>query len=146
MYKPVLYALSLKQPWAALLVHGLKTVEIRKWPTTRRGTILIHAAKVRDERNEAWKLVPKELEKTAHLLGGIVGSAKLHACLAYRSPKIFEQDQPRHLNLPEWFEGPILYGFVFNQPTPLPFRACSGWMRFFPVDDPIYLDQLAEKC
>ena len=30
------YALSIKQPWAALLVHGLKTMEIRSWPTAHR--------------------------------------------------------------------------------------------------------------
>ena len=31
------YALSVKQPWATLLVHGLKTIEVRAWPTARRG-------------------------------------------------------------------------------------------------------------
>src|SRR5204863_2700985 len=41
---PCVYALSLKQPWAALLVHGRKSVEVRSWPTARRGRVLIHAA------------------------------------------------------------------------------------------------------
>ncbi len=41
-----LYALSLKQPWAALLVTGRKRIEVRNWPTARRGRILIHAARV----------------------------------------------------------------------------------------------------
>ena len=56
-----LYALSIKQPWAALLVAGIKTVEIRRWPTNRRGRILIHAARIPDPRPEAWALVPDEL-------------------------------------------------------------------------------------
>ena len=30
------FALSIKQPWAALLVHGQKTIEVRRWPTARR--------------------------------------------------------------------------------------------------------------
>ena len=37
----LMYALSIKQPWAALVVQGLKTIEIRRWPTARRGQILI---------------------------------------------------------------------------------------------------------
>src|SRR5437016_1110202 len=61
--KPVGYALSIKQPWAALLVHGHKTIEVRRWPTARRGTILIHAARVPDERPEAWRRVPAELSE-----------------------------------------------------------------------------------
>ena len=55
------YALSLKQPWAALLVHGGKTIEVRRWATSRRGRILIHAARVPDPRPEAWTQVPPEL-------------------------------------------------------------------------------------
>src|SRR5207245_2747235 len=31
----VRYALSLKQPWATLLVHGLKSIEVRRWSTPR---------------------------------------------------------------------------------------------------------------
>lgn len=37
--------LSLWQPWATLLVAGLKQVETRSWPTAHRGPLLIHAAK-----------------------------------------------------------------------------------------------------
>ena len=53
----VWYALSVKQPWAALLAAGVKTVEVRTWPTGRRGRLLIHAGKVPDERPEAWAWV-----------------------------------------------------------------------------------------
>src|SRR5713101_3076440 len=100
------YALSLKQPWAALLVHGLKTIEVRKWPTTRRGRVLIHASRVSDAREEAWKHVPKELQKAARLCGGIVGSAHLTGCKAYRTLETFVKDGQLHLNEPEWFQKP----------------------------------------
>src|SRR5437660_10673309 len=62
------YALSLKQPWAALLVSGHKTIEVRRWPTTRRGHVLIHAARISDARAEVWKLVPDELRDAASLV------------------------------------------------------------------------------
>lgn len=34
-------AISIKQPWANLIVSGFKTIETRKWATTYRGDILI---------------------------------------------------------------------------------------------------------
>jgi len=135
MRAPQLLALSIKQPWATLLAHGLNTIEIRKWPTTHRGTVLIHAAKVADDRAEAWKHVPPDLQQAAQGRGGIVGSAFLTGCLSYRSPRIFAMDQRLHLNELDWFEGPVMYGFTFTRAVPLPFREFPGWLRFFPVPE-----------
>jgi hypothetical protein len=129
------YALSLKQPWATLLVHGTKSIEIRSWPTTRRGPILIHAARVPDPRPEAWAHVPAELQAAAQLTGGIVGEGQLLECRAYRSLEAFLRERDLHLNEPDWFRPPVLYGFVFQELRALPFRRCTGWMRFFPVSD-----------
>lgn len=36
--------LSLLQPWASLVVMGVKTVETRSWQTAHRGPLLIHAS------------------------------------------------------------------------------------------------------
>ncbi len=126
------YALSLKQPWAALVVHGLKTIEVRRWPTTRRGRILIHASRVPDTRAQAWQRLPKHLEHEAQRHGGIVGAVDLVGCIVYRDLDDFLRDQPRHLNEAEWFSSG-LYGFTFTSAQVLQFQRCSGWMRFFPV-------------
>ncbi len=130
-----LYALSLKQPWAALLVYGRKTIEVRRWPTPRRGLVLIHAARVSDARPEVWQRVPPELGEAARLTGGIIGQGEITGCLAYRSAQEFAADQAHHLNDASWFQPPVLYGFTFANLAPLPFRPYSGWMRFFRVDD-----------
>jgi len=37
--------ISVWQPWASLLVLGLKRFETRHWPTNHRGPLAIHAAK-----------------------------------------------------------------------------------------------------
>src|SRR5262245_51718031 len=108
-----MYALSLKQPWAALLASGRKTIEVRKWPTARRGRILIHASRHTDDRPEAWALVPGGLQSLAQLTGGIVGSGEITGCIAYRSVEAFTADQARHLNQTTWFQGSVLYGFTF---------------------------------
>jgi hypothetical protein len=129
------YALSLKQPWATLLVHGLKTIEVRRWPTARRGPILIHAARVPDHRPEAWAKLPLALHQAAHLLGGIVGEGDLTGCVTYATREAFAADEERHLNDPAWFDGPKLYGFTFARIKAVPFRSYPGWMRFFAVEE-----------
>ncbi len=36
--------LSIKQPWASLIAHGIKDIENRTWKTNHRGKIYIHAS------------------------------------------------------------------------------------------------------
>jgi ASCH domain len=127
------YALSIKQPWATLVVHGLKTIEIRSWPTARRGRILIHAARVPDRYEKAWASLPAELREAARLVGGLIGSCELTGCIAYRDREGFAADQAKHFNDPDWFAPPALYGFTLANPLPLAFREYPGWVRFFPV-------------
>ena len=38
-------ALSIRQPWAWLIIKGHKDIENRSWPTAFRGRVLVHAAK-----------------------------------------------------------------------------------------------------
>lgn len=40
----MLKALSIKQPWASLIAHGIKDIENRTWKTNYRGRIFIHAS------------------------------------------------------------------------------------------------------
>jgi hypothetical protein len=129
------YALSLKQPWAALLVAGRKTIEVRRWPTAFRGRVLIHAARVPDDRPEARAHVSPELSETARLGGGIIGAGTLVDCRPYATVEAFSADQSAHLNDPSWFEPPVLYGFVFADLEPLAFRRYPGWVRIFEVKD-----------
>lgn len=35
--------LSIRQPWANLIVHGIKDIENRSWRTNYRGRVLVHA-------------------------------------------------------------------------------------------------------
>ena len=125
-------ALSIKQPWATLVAHGQKTVEVRGWATERRGTVLIHASRRSDSRPEAWARLPDELAREARRMGGIIGVADLVDCLIYDAGT-FARDRERHFNDPRWFARPMLYGFVFANARTLPFRPYRGSVRFFPV-------------
>lgn len=129
------YSLSLKQPWAALLAAGRKTIEVRSWPTRMRGRILIHAARIPDDRPEAWEWITDDIRPLALLSGGIIGEAELIGCQSYRTLESFTADREKHLNEPEWFQPRGLYGFVFCNAEVRPFRALPGNVRFFTVED-----------
>ncbi len=117
-------ALSIRQPWAWLILHAGKDVENREWPTRFRGRFLIHASKgmTSDEYFDVayqlyGKIVLPPFDKLER--GGIVGSAELVACI--------------NDGASEWFYGP--YGFILRDPTPLPFRPYKGQLGFFEVPD-----------
>jgi hypothetical protein len=115
-----LRALSVRQPWAWLIVNGYKDVENRSWRTHRRGPILIHAAlNTRDLRgSEVTKVarrygikMPREYE-----MGGIIGAAEIVDCRA-------STGSPWHRR------GAI--GWVMAKPRRLSFRECKGSLGFF---------------
>ena len=129
-----LVAISVRQPWAALLVAGFKSIEVRKWLTHRRGKVLIHAAKLIDDRPEGWaRIATPELKQAAELRGGIIGVGELAECRLYNSPATFASDTERHMNAPEWFVPPRLFGFVFRDIRPVNFYPYSGQTMFFGV-------------
>lgn len=127
-------ALSVKQPWAALLLGGVKTIEIRRWSTNHRGRILLHAARMDDPRQEGWDLVSPQLLPWTELRGGIIGSLDLQEQRSYLTPHQFQSDHLQHHNNQAWFNPPM-FGFVFTNPNPLPFRRCPGQVRFFGVEE-----------
>ena len=69
--------LTIKQPWASLIVYGYKKYEFRSWKTNYRGKILIHAGlSLEKENGERFK--DYSLEYT---LGAIIGEAELVDCI-----------------------------------------------------------------
>jgi len=131
-----MYALSIRQPWAWLIVHGWKDIENRTWRTRVRGRLLIHAAKGMTNREYLDAIefahaacgVPIPSLPTHEQLhrGAIIGSANLVDCVNH-------SDSP-------WFCGPM--GFVLRDPAPLvrpvPFRGSLG---MFDVPDEALFEQ-----
>jgi hypothetical protein len=130
------FALSIKQPWATLVLLGLKTIEVRRWSTPIRGRIHLHAGKLTDERPEGWSRVPEEHFGLTARRGGVVGAVELVECLTYRSIRDFTRHCQLHFNDPSWFRPPRLYGFRFENPKIVPFRAFPGQVKFFSVAPP----------
>jgi hypothetical protein len=55
-------ALSIKQPWASLIAHGIKDIENRTWKTHFRGRIYIHAS-AKDLGSFFANLNPEQLQE-----------------------------------------------------------------------------------
>ena len=70
--------LTIKQPWATLIVEGYKRFEFRSWKTNYRGDILIHAGKWIDKEamERLKKYLPDEIP-----IGKIIGKATLTDCV-----------------------------------------------------------------
>lgn len=90
-------ALTLYQPWASLLIHGIKTVETRSWQTHYRGWLLIHAGKTFDRDYYCWlrsQMGFGFLDTLEYKTGVILGKALLVDCKRITSenkPSEFEQ-------------------------------------------------------
>lgn len=125
-------ALSIRQPWAWLIVNGHKDIENRTWPTKHTGHVLIHASKgmtateyvqVRqwlkdhpDQKLRAIELPPAgALER-----GGIVGMAMLVGC---------DYDSRKSSWAQAWH-----FGFKLQSARTLPFTPLKGMLGLFTVD------------
>ena len=100
--------LSLKQPYADLLVFGEKTIELRKWNTKFRGEFLIHASKNIDIF--ACERLNMYIDKLT--IGAIIGSAFLYDFKEYNNQEEFNKDKQKHFSIvTKYFEG-YKYGFL----------------------------------
>lgn len=123
-------ALSLSQPWAAVVAAGLKSIENRSWKPHAAiigHTFAIHAAKSYDREavvpltnvlGERWRSVP-------HLdaRGAIIGTARLTGFVEASSDP--------------FFFGP--YGLLLDGITALTPIPCRGALGFWEIPDDVQI-------
>lgn len=123
-------ALSIRQPWAWLIVRGGKDIENRTWHTKFRGRFLVHASQgmtIKEWVDAVDFCIDQDLHDTPFDMpsmdqlqrGGIIGSVEL-------VDSVDTSDSP-------WYMGQK--GFVLRDPRPLPFIAYKGRLGFFEVPD-----------
>ncbi|WP_186425058.1 ASCH domain-containing protein [Cupriavidus metallidurans] len=116
-------ALSIRQPWAWLIVNGHKDIENRTWPTHFRGRVLIHAGvnypkgDYADDARVYSRHYGIEYPAREAMIGGIVGVATITDCVMQSES--------------QWFNGP--YGFVLADAKPIPFMPCKGALGLFDI-------------
>lgn len=124
--------LSIRQPWANLIVHGIKDVENRTWRTNYRGRVLVHApVKVGDVD---FNFQQKQYIRVDFLTTGrsvsmnspvsaIIGSVEIYDCVRDSRSAWAEPDVWHWL-----LRNPV----VFDQPI----TGVSGKLSFWEYDFP----------
>jgi hypothetical protein len=126
--RKIVKALSIRQPWAWLILNGGKDIENRDWWTGVRGRVIVHASKgmTRDEYEDAFDTAahinPTLIVPPFPVLerGGIVGTVNIIDCVK-------ESNSP-------WFFGK--YGFRLTDPEQFPFLPWKGQLGFFEIPFP----------
>ena len=112
--------LSIRQPYAWLVVNGIKDIENRSWRTNHRGPLLIHAsanqADLYMDVIEACQANGQVSMPEAYDVGGVVGIVDVVDCVRRHSSP--------------WKHGPS-WGWVLANARPLKFRECKGAVGFF---------------
>jgi len=119
--------LSIRQPWAELIVAGLKTIENRSWQVHYRGTIAVHASSTNTKREyqSALQLIRSrgmdiQLPPLEQLLvGGIVGLVDIVDCVESSTD-------------PWWIPGN--YAIVLSNARRGIFQPVKGQQGFFTVN------------
>ena len=124
-------ALSIKQPWAWLIVNGYKDVENRSFPINLRGKIYVHAGKKVDNDGAIWlwenrerlgiqACMPEWVEIcNSWEQGAIIGEAEIIDCRCDYEPKSLWAES----GMWQWhLANPIAY----KEPIP-----CKGKLGFF---------------
>lgn len=112
-------ALTVRQPWAHLIMAGIKTIENRTWQTNYRGILYIHAGSRMHETPiaEINRRHNLSIEVDQLQFGAIIGRVEL-------------VDIVSRSNDP-YFQGP--YGWVFENPEPLEPIPLGGKMGLFDL-------------
>jgi hypothetical protein len=149
-------ALSLREPWLWAVLHFGKHIENRKWHTSYRGPVLLHASKTCSvhECDEFLAFVHERfgietMKKAAArlgmpldggryklgpplLFGGIAGVCTMKDVLPVK-PTLFDPPMPKDGELDlRWRIGGQC-GFVLGSVSPLPFVPCKGALGFFAL-------------
>jgi len=119
--------LSLKQPWAELLVSGKKTIELRKWNTKFRGEFYIHASmNTSIEKCKELGLDPEKLET-----GSIIGKATLVGIKEYTSRQELIIDKDKHFAAD--YELPC-HGFILENAQRIAPIKHKGMLNFWKAE------------
>jgi hypothetical protein len=131
-----LIALGIRQPWAELILRGIKTVEVRSLPTSLRGPIYLYSSKVIAETEPARRAAARhDIDVHQLPLGLLVGTVNIidsrpcdprdteAACLP---SDLLTGKQGWRLAHPERLEAPIKVRFLPYGVWFYPFRRKNG--------------------
>jgi hypothetical protein len=138
-------ALTIKQPWASLIIEGGKDIENRSRCTHIRGWVLVHAGMRQEQAAEVYEWCDNRsifnnsarphaardvVLRARHSISGIIGAMHIVDCVE-------ESASP-------WFNAP--FGWVIDRVVKLPFLPCKGKQGWFNVELPAEMEALIPKA
>jgi len=143
-----LKALSLKQPWATLVIRGLKKFETRSWKTSHRGRLAIVSSKTfpyelkhlclaepfRGVIKPPANATPEELQQwydEEYPIGMLIGTVKLLEChpVAFMQARVSDQERA----FGDF--GPDRFGWEIVEAKRIVPTAARGSLGLFDVPD-----------
>ena len=122
--------LSIRQPWASLIVQGPKTIEVRSWSTKHRGRLWIHAGRTLDkDAVRRFSLEPSEMAR-----GAVVGVCELVSCEAF-DESTWESEYERHLNAGPFY--PPKFAWLLRSASPIEPVEMPGRLGLMQLDAPL---------
>ena len=116
-------SLSIKQPYAELIIQGKKKIELRKWNTKFRGEFFIHSSRIPDE------IAMKKFGFENLPFGFLVGKVTLTNVKKYNNEMEHNKDNSLHLASSVWGD----YCFIFEKPERIKLIHYKGQLNFFEV-------------
>ncbi len=124
--------LTIRQPWATLIIEGYKEYEFRTWKTNYRGEFYIHAGKtINKEKIAAFSELNLE-----YPTGYIIGKATLSDCVEVDEElanKLLKKDSKVYSNLTKKREKKY-YGFKLSnieKITPIPAKGKLSFWDYY---------------
>lgn len=132
-------ALSIRQPWAELIMRGVKTIELRKYTPHHRGLLAIHAGKsVASAFCKKYDIDPNGLPK-----GAIIGTVEFTDVIHF-TPELWSKLRNQHLC--DSVSYGMWQGWKLQNPkrlsNPLP---CRGLPGIFEVPSDLVVEGFRNK-
>lgn len=155
-------AISIKQPWASLIVHGIKDIENRTWKCPEKyigQRVLVHASGKPLQcigfldsilKNEHISALPKDKEFEAYgfEVGAIIGSVKIVGCTVNHS-SIWAEKTPDYVtgtpaDVHKFVTGEkVIYNWILAEPilfeVPIP---AKGKLSFWDA----HVEEMKIEC
>lgn len=121
-------AVSVRQPWADLIVEGHKTMDLRTWSTSHRGPLAIYASL--EVEKEACKI--RGVDVKTLTTGALIGIVDL-ADVIPLTKKSYDENKKKHLAGRNYRDG--MFGWVLKNPRQLdPPQVTKGRLHLFDVN------------
>lgn len=125
--------LTLKEPWAGLIISGVKKIETRSWKTNYRGELFIHAGLLSSDNQLRISLISESTDIPFPSHGFIIGKCNLVDCFQITDEYAKHMERQDYVNYLCGDYAAGRYAWVLESPmkiTPIKATGKQGLWRY----------------